>query len=96
MQEIDDRLYECFFGFVLRKFTERFDGCKRFNWKPETRRMKNKLFWQQNMQVFTHDNSFYRAEALLLKLVFSTYKAPKMVSQGFKAEELTEDFETID
>jgi hypothetical protein len=96
MQEIDNFLFERFFGFIIRKFTEKYNGSKRFNWKPDTRRTKNRLFWLENMQMYFSESEYENNEPLLFKLVFSTYGTTKMLSHGFKHEQLNDDWKILE
>ena len=83
MQETDNFLFVCFFQFLEGKFEKEYTGCKKYNWKPATRRMNTKQFYQKHFKVFRDDTIYQNYEALLFKLIYPTYTLSTMKKHRF-------------
>ena len=95
MHEIDNKLFVAFFGYLLNKFKQVFSDNKRFNWRMVYKANYVELFFR-NIFSFKSEEVFKEHEALLFKLIFSTYSKSHMEKCGFDQSLLNEQWDCID
>ena len=77
MHEIDNKLFVAFFGYFLKKFKLVYSDNKRFNWRKIYKANYVELFFR-NIFSFKTMEVYKQHEALLFKLIFSTYSKSLM------------------
>ena len=96
IHEIDNKLFAYFFQFMLTIFCNMFTGTKRFHWITITKVQKVKEFFQQTFDEFKNERAYKSNDALLFKLIFSSYTKRKMSRHFFARVKLNEKWECID